>query len=97
MYTTFKYLAVDTHSQLYDLKRIKRIFIHYYFGHFIVILFCSVFTVLSAITGGWLLGILWNSRSYNNKELWISSGVSVLFFVICFVMTKNIFRGKKLR
>lgn len=88
MHKTFKYLAVDTQSQLYDLKRIKRIFVHYYFGHFIVILFCSVFTVLSAITGGWLLWIMWDSRSFTNKELWISFGVSVLFFVICYAMTK---------
>ncbi len=88
MYKTFKYLAVDTQSQLYDQKRIKRIFMHYYLGYFIVILFCSVFTVLSAITGSWVLWILWDSRSFESKELWMSLGVSLLFFVICFVMTK---------
>ncbi|HOM11658.1 MAG TPA: hypothetical protein PLV81_16065 [Spirochaetota bacterium] len=61
---------------------------HYYLGYFIVILFCSVFTVLSAITGSWVLWILWDSRSFESKELWMSLGVSLLFFVICFVMTK---------
>ena len=88
MHTTFKHLVIDSQSQLYDLKRIKRIFIHYYLGFFVVVFFCSILTVLSLVISSWILWTMWNTRYFNSKELWISFGISVLFFVICYVMAK---------
>lgn len=88
MHTTFKHLVIDSQSQLYDLKRIKRIFIHYYFGHFVVVFFSSLLTVLSVVISGWLVWSMWTTSYFNSKELWISFGISVLFFIIFYIMAK---------